>query len=272
MSKDFEKEFMDRMDAAKAAVRAQADFLHAEFGRVKSEWKHDGTRVTAADLAISEGIFAELKKKFPEDDFCSEESAESVGTVKLTARFAWVLDPIDGTNNYALGIPHCAISLALLEDGEPVFGVVYDMARRMLMWGGPETGAFEEGRQLVVKDGGLSAQSLVGFHSPFDKKFSGDAAVLVERFKIRGLGTSTMHLAYVAAGLFDATVDHNVKVWDIAAAAALCLGAGGELHFMGPSPFPMREFSVKLPRLQYYAGSAAACRELGGLLGKWETG
>lgn len=267
MSEVLPKEFVERMDAAKTAVSGQVDFFHREFGRVASQWKHDGTRVTAADLAISEGIFAELKKMFPEDDFCSEESAVT-DAVELRARFAWVLDPIDGTNNYAKGIPHCAISLGLLENGEPVFGVVYDFARRVLMWGGPGIGTFEGERRLAVRDGGLSARSVVGFHSPVEGRFAPDAAVVTGRFKIRGLGTSTMHLAYVAAGLFDAVVDHNVKVWDIAAASALCLGAGGELHFMGESPFPLRKFDVRMPRLQYYAGSAAACHELGELLGK----
>jgi myo-inositol-1(or 4)-monophosphatase len=267
MTAETDRGLAERAAAAEAAVLGQTRALHEGLGKVESRWKRDGTRVTPADIALSEAIFAELRGRFPDDDFCSEETPQEGGPARLRARFAWVLDPIDGTNNYAAGIPNCAISLALLEDGLPVFGAVYDMARRALMRGGPGLGAFDGGRRVTVS-GGLSGRGLVGFHSPLDGRFAGDAAAVAGRFKIRALGTSTMHLAYVAAGLFDAVVDHNVKVWDIAAAAALCLGAGGEVRFMDKAPFPLTEFDVGMARLPYYAGSAAACRELEALLGK----
>ena len=130
-------ELLARIAAAKLAVLAQTELLHREFGRAESKWKSDGTRVTAVDVAISENIFRELGALFPADQFFSEELAETDAPIPVTAHFSWVLDPIDGTNNFALGIPHCAISLALCEHGEPVYGVVYDLSRRVLMHGGP---------------------------------------------------------------------------------------------------------------------------------------
>src|SRR5208283_815032 len=110
-------DFLNRIDAAKRAVSAQTELLHREFGRAESRWKSDGTRVTSADLAISEGIFNELRARFPSDQFFSEEQADCKGPVPVTARYSWILDPIDGTNNFALGIPYCAISLAIVEEG-----------------------------------------------------------------------------------------------------------------------------------------------------------
>lgn len=255
-----------RIEAAKRAVLAQVDFLHREFGRVRSNWKSDGTRVTAADIAISEGIFQELGGQFAQDELLSEELGDGAAPIPLRARFAWILDPIDGTNNYATGIPYCAISLALLEDGVPVYGVIYDLARRVLMHGGPGLGAWDGERPAHVKLQEKPDQRMLGFHSPYDKSFAPHAALLVERFKIRGLGSSTLHLAYVGAGLLDATVDHNVKVWDIAAAVPFCQGAGGEVRYFKGPLFPLKIFDLKMARIPFVAGAPAVCDELEHLL------
>ena len=261
-----DQEIDSRIAAARRAVLAQTGLFHREFGRAKSEWKPDGTRVTAADLAISEGIVSELRAQFPHDDVCSEELVQGGAPVPLTRRFAWVLDPIDGTNNYALGIPSCAISLALLERGVPVHGVVYDLARRTLIHGGPGHGLFDGDRPARARAEPPNAQTVVGFHSPYDKRFAPHAQVLVENFKIRALGSSTLHLAYVAIGLLDGAVDHNVKIWDIAAAVPLCLAGGARVEFLNGEQFPLRHFDLKMSRIMYIAGNAAMCAKLRSVL------
>ena len=259
-------EITARIAAAQRAVLAQTELLHREFGRVKSKWKSDGTRVTAADLAISDGIVRELGVQFPGDDICSEERAESAGPVPLTRRFAWVLDPIDGTNNYAMGIPGCAISLALLEHGEPVYGVIYDLARRTLIHGGPGYGLFDGDRAAQARPEPPHAQTVVAFHTPYDRRFAPHAKLLVENFKIRALGSSTLHLAYVAIGILDGAVDHNVKIWDIAAAVALCRAGGTQVEFLNGEQFPLRQFDVNMARIQYLAGNPAMCAKLRSVL------
>ena len=259
-------ELLARITAGKLSVLAQTEFMHREFGKVVSEWKYDGTRVTAADLAISAGIFAELGAHFPQDHLFSEELSETDAPTPLTQRFAWVLDPIDGTNNYAMGIPYCAISLALLENGVPVYGIVYDMARRVLMHGGPGFGLWDGERAAAVKSTPPDRHSMLGFHSPFDKAYAHHATALVENFKLRGLGSSTLHLAYVAAGLLDATVDHNVRIWDIAAAVPLVWAGGGQVEFLNGEQFPLQVFNLKMERIQFVAGNAAACATLRTLL------
>lgn len=261
-------ELLSRIEAAKRAVLAQTPLLHREFGRAESNWKSDGTRVTPVDIAISEGIVAELTAQFPGDDFLSEELTHADAPIPLTKRFAWVLDPIDGTNNYAIGIAHCAISLGLFEDGQPVYGVVYDLARRTLIHGGPGLGLFDGDRPAGVQQTPPSAQTLVGFHSPYDSAYLGHATSLVQNFKIRGLGSSTLHLAYVAVGFLGGTVDHNVKIWDIAAAVPLCLAGGGEVQFLSGEQFPLRTFDLKMKRIFYLAGSPAMCVRLREVLGK----
>lgn len=259
-------ETLSRIDAGKAAVLSQTELLHREFGRAQSLWKSDGTRVTPVDIAISENIVRALQSRFADDQFFSEELTGSDKPIPVTARFSWVLDPIDGTNNYATGIAHCAISLALLENGVPVYGIIYDLSRRVLMHGGPNFGVWDGDRAASVKTTPPNPQSLLGFHSPYDKAMAAHAQIIVENFKIRGLGSSTLHLAYVAVGILDGTVDHNVKVWDIAAAVPLCLAGGGQVEFLNGEQFPMLQFDLKMARIQYIAGSAQMCRRLRELL------
>jgi len=251
-----------RVEAAKRAVTAQTELLHREFGRAESRWKSDGTRVTAVDIAISENIFRELRRQFPIDQYFSEELADTDGPIAVTSRYSWVLDPIDGTNNFALGIPHCAISLGLIQEGEPVYGVVYDFSRRTLMHGGPGFGMHDGDRRAQVTTAIPHRESLVGLHSPSDKSLLPLANSVLANFKIRGLGSATLHLAYVAAGLLDGCVDYNVKIWDLAAAIPLCRAGGGVVEFLNGEQFPMRTFDLKMKRIIYVAGSPAMCARL----------
>jgi myo-inositol-1(or 4)-monophosphatase len=260
-------ELQSRIAAAKRAVLAQTELMHREFGRAQSNWKADGTRVTPVDLAISDGICRALAADFPQDQFFSEELTQAPDPIPLTSRFAWILDPIDGTNNFAIGIAHCAISLALLENGAPIYGVVYDLSRRTLIHGGPGFGVFDGERAVHVQSTPPDAQTLIGFHSPYDRRYTPHASALIENFKLRGLGSSTLHLTYVAIGMLGGTVDHNVKIWDIAAAVPLCLGAGGRVEFLNGEQFPMREFDLKMKRIFYIAGNAAICTRLREMLG-----
>ena len=260
-------DLLNRIAAAKRAVLAQTELLHREFGRAESKWKYDGTRVTAVDVAISEGIFRELAAQFSTDQFFSEELAETDAALPVTAHFSWVLDPIDGTNNFALGIAHCAISLALCEHGEPIYGVVYDLSRRTLMHGGPGFGAWDGERKMAVSEALPSRETLVGFHSPFDKTLVPMASGVIGQFKIRGLGSATLHLAYVAAGLLDGCVDFNVKIWDLAAAIPLVRAAGGEVQFLNGEQLPMRTFDLRMQKIIYVAGRTEMCARLRELMG-----
>jgi len=248
-------ELLDRVSAAKAAVLAETELLHRFFGTAESKWKRDGSRVTAVDIAISENIFRALLARFAEDQFFSEELIDSGVPIPVTSRFSWILDPIDGTNNYASGIVHCAIALALLEHGVPVYGVIYDLSRRTLIHGGKGLGLYDGDRVAAVKDAPPSPQSLIGFHSPSDKSYGSHVVGVAAQFKLRGLGSSTLHLAYVAIGILDGTVDHNVKVWDIAAAVPLVEAGGGQMSFLNGPVFPLAQFDLRMGRIFYVAGA-----------------
>jgi myo-inositol-1(or 4)-monophosphatase len=255
-----------RIEAAKAAVQAETALLHREFGRAESRWKSDGTRVTAVDIAISENITRAIVSRFPEDQVFSEELPDGGAPIPVTSRFSWVMDPIDGTNNFALGIPYCAISLALVENGEPVYGVIYDLGRRVLMHGGPGFGVHDGALLRRVSTEEPNPESLIGFHSPTDKSMVPAADAVLSHFKIRGLGSATLHLAYVAAGMFGGAVDFNVKIWDLAAAIPLLREAGGQILFINGPQLPIKAFDLKMTRIMYVAGAPAMALRLAALV------
>lgn len=256
-------ELTTRIAAGRKAVMAQAAFYHAQFGRAASHWKHDGSRVTDADLAISTAIFDALRAQFPGDDLFSEELAVGENPFPRRGEWSWVLDPIDGTNNYALGIPVTAISLGLLRDGEPVYGFLYDLGRRGLFHGGPGQGVWEGDERLQPQFGRSGRhERIIATHSPIDPRYLPLATAILTQYKLRGFGSGALHLTYAALGMIDACMDFTVKVWDIAAAAAIARETGAPLHFFGPSPFPMQQFDLKMKPLQYCCASPAALAEI----------
>ena len=264
----FDLQLRHRINAGRVAVKAQTAFFGRQFGQVASEWKEDDTRVTFADFAISENVFAALRRDFAEDDYCSEEANPLDEVLTLGAGFAWVIDPIDGTNNYALGFPICAISLALLHDGMPVYGFIYDYSTDALLEGGAGFG-LQRNQKTVNRDRmAADAQTMLGLHFPIDLELLDKLKPLLAKYRVRCLGSGALSAAYVATGYLTGVVDFRVKVWDIAAAYALCAGVGVAFKFLGASPFPLRAFHPQMDFCPYLAGTAAVCEELQCQLGE----
>jgi myo-inositol-1(or 4)-monophosphatase len=264
----FDLQLRHRINAGRVAVKAQTAFFGRQFGQVASEWKADDTRVTFADFAISENVFAALRRDFAEDDYCSEEANPLDEVLTLGAGFAWVIDPIDGTNNYALGFPVCAISLALLHDGMPVYGFIYDYSTDALLEGGAGFG-LQRNQKTVNRDRmAADAQTMLGLHFPIDLELLDKLKPLLAKYRVRCLGSGALSAAYVATGYLTGVVDFRVKVWDIAAAYALCAGAGVAFKFLEASPFPLRAFHPQMDFCPYLAGTEAVCEELQCQLGE----
>ncbi len=264
----FDLQLRHRINAGRVAVKAQTAFFGRQFGQVASEWKEDDTRVTFADFAISENVFAALRRDFAEDDYCSEEANPLDEVLTLGTGFAWVIDPIDGTNNYALGFPVCAISLALLHDGMTVYGFIYDYSTDALLEGGAGFG-LQRNQKTVNRDRmAADAQTMLGLHFPIDLELLDKLKPLLAKYRVRCLGSGALSAAYVATGYLTGVVDFRVKVWDIAAAYALCAGAGVAFKFLEASPFPLRAFHPQMDFCPYLAGTEAVCEELQCQLGE----
>ena len=264
----FDAQLRHRINAGRVAVKAQTAFFGRQFGQVASEWKEDDTRVTFADFAISENMFAALRRDFAEDAYCSEEASPQDEAIDLGGGFAWVIDPIDGTNNYALGFPVCAISLALLHDGEPVYGFIYDYSTDALLEGGAGLGLQRNQKKVNRDRTAADAQTMLGLHFPMDGELLDQLKPLLEKYRVRCLGSGALTAAYVATGYLTGVVDFRVKIWDIAAAYALCSAEGVTFEFLGESPFPLRHFHPQMEFCPYMAGTEAFCKEIKAALGR----
>lgn len=255
-----------RINAGRVAVRDQVAFFGRQFGQVASEWKADDTRVTFADFAISENLFAELRRDFPQDDYCSEEASPMDEELALESQFAWIIDPVDGTNNYALGFPICAISLALLHKGTPVYGFIYDHSTASLYEGGPEHGLLRNQKKINRDATAAEAQTMIGAHFPMELDLQQKLAPLLAKYRVRSFGSAALSATYVATGYLTGAIDYRVKVWDIAAAYALCAAAGLEWKFVGESPFPAKTFHPQQGSCPYYMGTPSLIEEIEGVL------
>ena len=195
--------------------------------------------VTEVDLECERMCRAVIAERFPTHDVLAEE----MGQLRTGASHRWVFDPLDGTTNYAHGLPIFCASLALEINGRPEAAAVYDPTRRELFTAERGEGAYLNGGRLQVSSADRLIDSLLVTGFPYDvHKQSGDLVGLFGAFlgrarAVRRLGSAALDLCYVAAGRFDAFWEQHLKPWDVAAGALIAAEAGGAVTGMDGSPF-----------------------------------
>lgn len=215
--------------AQKAAKRMVRDFGEVENLQVSKKGPADF--VSMADKKAEETLVKELGKARPDYGFILEENANIEG--KDTSN-TWVIDPLDGTTNFLHGIPHFAISIALVRDADVFAGVIYNPATDEMYWAEKGQGAFLNGRRLRVSARADMSECLFATGIPFLGKEKDDDRYL-ERIHavtsvssgIRRFGSAALDLAYVAAGRYDGYWEAGLQPYDIAAGIALVREAGG---------------------------------------------
>ncbi|MEA2734527.1 MAG: monophosphatase [Humisphaera sp.] len=217
--------------------------------------------VTDADRASQRFIVAGLRKRFPTDGIVGEESetGESITFESEDPRGRnWVIDPIDGTNNFIAGLGNFCVCIGLLDAGFPVLGVVYDVTRDLMYAAAKGEGAWCGSRKLEAPRTPLDEGSMIMFTSnlldPRGKCPEWACQYLAQQtWKLRILGSAALEATYVAAGVAHGAVTVNGKLWDVAAAAALVLEAGGvmtDLRGNAIFPFNLANYSgAKVPFL-----------------------
>jgi myo-inositol-1(or 4)-monophosphatase len=225
-----------RMAAAAAAALARGfapDALNIQHKRA-----HD--LVTAADLACQALIQARLREAFPDVGFLGEEGVDLPGDGSR-----WIVDPIDGTTNFAHGNPHCAVSIAWEQGGVVRAGVVHDIFRDEAFHAAIGGGAWLGDRPLRVTDHAPLDQCLVATGFPTgDRRRTFDLGpldrVLREVRCVRRGGAAALDLAWVAAGRLDAYWESGLAPWDCAAGALLVREAGGRVTDLEGAPHHLR--------------------------------
>ena len=177
--------------------------------------------VTTADTRSENFLLAELERRFPDDRILAEESSAHKPAA-VDGRL-WIIDPLDGTVNYASGIPVFAVSLALLEDGVPLVGAVYDPVHDELFLARRGHGVSLNGRPLTAPG---DQPILLGGSSGLlawcvDHRPAAFAELLESFGKLRIVGSQALHLCYVAAGRLAAALSREARLWDDAAGALM---------------------------------------------------
>lgn len=215
------------------AVRKAGRALVRDFGEVENlqvSAKGPANFVTAADRKAEDTLFAELSRARPGFGFLMEERGRVEGSDPTNE---WVIDPLDGTTNFLHGIPLFAISVALVRNGVPYAGVVFNPVTDELYVAEKGQGAYLNDRRLRVAGRRLLRESVVGCglphlgrgdHARFNRELS---AVQTQVAGLRRTGAAAIDLAWVAAGRFDAFWERDLSPWDMAAGIILVREAGG---------------------------------------------
>ena len=200
------------------------------FERVGYEFKEDGSVLTEADLATNQAILDYLNANFPHIPVLSEEmeTAQQLALLRDAPLF-WCLDPLDGTSNFASGIPLFASSLALFKQGQVVMGITYDPIRDELFTAALGQGAYLNGKQLHCRPTGFKLEHSVAIVD-FKRLPKGMQTALLEFMPYgsqRNVGASTLEWAWMAANRGHVYLHGGMKLWDLAAGSLILAEAGG---------------------------------------------
>ncbi len=239
-------------DAIDIARRAGA-ILRANFGHPgRIDYKGGIDLVTDTDRASEALVRAELARRFPGHAWLGEESGAGAAAPADGAapEFRWVVDPLDGTTNFAHGYPFFAVSIALEERGERALGVVYDPMRDECFAAARGRGAWLNGVPIAVSGVDRMDRALGATGFPYDvHERPADTLALFAPFlsRLQGVrrdGSAALNLAYVACGRFDLFWESKLHAWDVAAAALLVEEAGGRISDFGGGNMPADGFEV----------------------------
>lgn len=220
---------MTRAALLKSALLRAGKVLSKHFGRVSYIQKRRADLLTVADLESQKMILGAIRRAFPGDDYAAEEDA-----VKLTgAEHLWIIDPLDGTTNYAHGYPAACVSIGVLKNGEPLLGGVYDPFRDELFLAQRNKGTTLNGKRSVVSKTAVITDSLLITGFAYDRAERADyylarfKAFMVKCHDIRRSGSAALDMAWVAAGRADGFWEYELNPWDVAAGLLLIQEAGG---------------------------------------------
>jgi myo-inositol-1(or 4)-monophosphatase len=235
--KEFERKCLD---VAKEAALEAGSFLKEHFyERPEVEFKGEINLITQRDRQSQEIIYNVISKHLPKHAILGEEDLETGGT----GDFLWVIDPIDGTTNYAHTLPIFCVSIALLVEHKPHIGVVYNPMLDEMFWAVKGHGAFLNKTGLQVSSESDLSRSLLSTGFPYDLRESEDNNLdhflkLIKLTQgIRRWGAAAIDISYVAAGRFDGFWEMKLYPWDTAAAVVFVEEAGGTVTDFSGGPF-----------------------------------
>lgn len=252
-------------------ARSAGQLVLGQWGKVerltKTHVAASSEAVTEADRASQRLIVAGLRRRFPGDGLVGEES-ESGTSITFDcpnpAGRVWVIDPIDGTNNFVSGLGNFAVCIGLLERGMPVLGVVYDVARDEMYSAAAGEGAWLGNERLHVRQTPFDETAMLMMTSNLIDK-NGRCPQWACRFvgqthwKVRMIGSAALEAIQVAAGVAHAAITVNGKLWDAVAPLAVLLEAGGVVTDLTGKPiFPYNLVGYEGAKVPFLAAAPSA--------------
>lgn len=217
------------IEAAQAGAKQMQQFFNQSFSISNKEGINN--LVTEADHASEKAIMDVIKRDFPDHFILSEETGE----VKSNSEYKWIIDPIDGTINFANGIPICCVSIAVEKDGKMFLAAVYCPFLNEFYFAEKGKGAFLNDRRISVssKTEVINSCLVTGFPYTYLDMPNGPLQVFEKLIRrgvpVRRLGSAAIDLCWVAAGRFDGFYEHKLQAWDSAAGFLLVEEAGGKV-------------------------------------------
>lgn len=230
----------DFLQVAKEAALAAGKVIVKHFGK-KHQYKFknedQSNFATQADLKAEQKIVQILTKNFPSHSIIAEEQTR----LDRGSEYTWVIDPVDGTFSFAVGVPYYSVSIGLLKNNEPILGVIYNVSMKQLYWAQLNKGAFLNGKKIQVssRDNLNEASASLDFGHRQKRQRLIDRYVTPLITKIGypySFGSAAATLGMVAQGILDVYVN-NAWIWDFAAGTVIVREAGGKVtDFAGKEP------------------------------------
>lgn len=227
------------LSVLKACLQAAGKVVRKHYGKVGYELKGKANLVTKADVASQRVILDLIKKNFPQHDFLAEEG----GLKNTRAEYTWVVDPIDGTTNFAHTFPQCSVSVALFKKNEPVLGGVYNPVTKEMFLAQKGKGATLNGKKIHVSKTAELQNALLITGFPYNREkimpqlLKTFQAFMFNSHDIRRLGSAALDLCWLAAGRADGYWEQNLNPWDVSAGILILREAGGKVTDYAGKPF-----------------------------------
>ena len=216
-------------EVARAAALKAGEILMDRLDTVKEvSFKGRGNIVTDVDMEVEREVFTLLAAEYPDAALLGEESAK----VRADEGLAWIVDPLDGTRNYASGIPIFSTVVGLALDGEVLVGVNYDPARNDMFEAEKGGGAYHNGEPIHVSETSALEDSILGMDLSYNNEGAVNGLDVIREIwpdmqTARIIGSAAMGISYAAAGLTDLYFHHQLEPWDQVAGLLLVEEAGG---------------------------------------------
>ena len=255
-------DYSRHLAVARRAATEAGRILLDHYGRVTAREKQPGDLVTDADSASQRSIVATLLGEFPDHTILGEEDDLQADP---TNPWRWVVDPLDGTVNFAHGFPFWSVSIGLEHAGELVVGVVFNPVDGQMFAASRGGGAFADDERLRVSSARTLGESLISTGLP--TAFAADSPrqlALLDRMatgthSVRRTGSAALNLAHVAAGHFEVFYATSIHSWDVAAGVALVLEAGGRVTALDGAPHDLDSGGLLATNGVVHDEAVAAC-------------